>query len=94
MSDETKMGGWAPWSFPVDGEALKVFEEVQSHLLGVKYAPFAVTSQLVAGKNWAFLAGATVVVPNGPQSIKLVHVYQPLNGPLHLTQVKDLPVTY
>jgi len=93
MSDETKIGGWGSWSFPVTEEALKVFEDVQSHLLGVKYTPFAVASQPVAGRNWAFLAGAKVVAPHGPQSVKVIHVYQSLQGPVHITQIKDVPAT-
>jgi len=88
--EETQAGEWTGFTFPVKDEDLEVFEKVTSQLIGVRYTPFAVASQLVSGKNYCFIAGGEAVMPVAPQSVAQIYVYLPLKGDPHITEIKRL----
>lgn len=88
----TTVGGWTPFSFELNQEVKKVFEEAVQGLLGVKYTPFAVATQVVAGLNYSFLSQAQVVSPTAPLRVVKLHIYQPLpgQGNPHVTQIIEI----
>jgi len=88
----TTAGGWTPFSFELNTEAKTVFNEAVGSLLGVKYTPFAVATQVVAGVNYSFLSQAQVVAPGAPLRVVKIHVYQPLpgQGAPHVTQIIEI----
>jgi len=84
---ESIVGGWTAWQSPVSGDALQVFEFVIKHLIGVHYTPVAYATQVVAGTNYAFLALSKPVVPEPVESVVILHVFKPLKGDPHITQI-------
>ncbi len=91
MSESTagsvNLGGWSNWQFPLDQNAQKVFDRVQSQLLGVRYTPWAFATQVVNGMNYAFVCGAQVVAPNTHQSVVLLEAYVPAGGEPHVSRI-------
>jgi hypothetical protein len=78
--DETRPGGWTPYSCNVSADARKSFDAALEGIVGVAYHPIAVASQLVAGMNYGFFCNAKVVVPNAENFAAVVYIYQPLPG--------------
>lgn len=58
--DEQLAGGWSTYQ-ALDSVAKKVFDEAVKDILGVKYTPFCVSEQVVAGKNYCFLCLSVTV---------------------------------
>lgn len=62
-------------------EAKAAFKKATKGLLGVKYQPIAVLgTQLVAGTNYAILVRSTVVSPDAQPEIKVMYIYEDLQG--------------
>ncbi|WCM92394.1 hypothetical protein M5C99_18860 [Acidovorax sp. NCPPB 2350] len=89
MSNNSIPGGWTAFNFDLTPEAKKVFTEAVN-LVGVTYTPFAFATQVVAGTNYSFLAKAQTVVPNAQTRVVKLHIYQPLQGQPHITQIIDI----
>ena len=86
MSSE-RLGGWSPWSFALSEEAKKVFEKALTGLLGVDYTPLSVATQIVSGKNYCFLCKGVIVVPESPEIVAKIYIYQPFEGDPHITDI-------
>ncbi|MDX2000376.1 MAG: hypothetical protein SF066_21860 [Thermoanaerobaculia bacterium] len=80
-------GVWSHWQFPLDKSAQTVFEKVQNHLLGVRYTPWAVATQVVNGMNYAFVCGAQAVAPDTSKSVVLLEAYVPPGGEPHVPRI-------
>ncbi|BCS52694.1 hypothetical protein [Geobacter sp. SVR] len=61
-------------------QAAAVFSAATKHLLGVRYAPVAVASPVVAGINYAFFCNGSVVYPGGPNEAFIIKIYAPPQG--------------
>ncbi|WP_114153563.1 hypothetical protein [Chromobacterium haemolyticum] len=87
---EQLLGGWSGFR-PVDEKDRKVFHQATEGLLGVKYVPLVVSTQVVAGENYIFLASAEVVYPGAQPHLVAVYIYQPLGGkPPHVTRIENV----
>ena len=73
-------GGWSGWNFEITSKEKLVFEEALKGLLGVRYRPLAVATQVVAGLNYAFLSEGTGVYPEAQTNVFVIHIYAPLPG--------------
>lgn len=82
-------GGWTIFRKP-DEDDMKVFEEAMNGLLGVKYTPLLVKSQIVSGKNYKFICNATPVVPEPEEFSAIVSIFKPLDGAAVLTGISKL----
>ena len=91
---EPMLGGWTvSQNNEVTEEMKAVFDEATEKLLGVDYEAIAfLGSQVVAGTNYCFLCRATVVVPNAMPLLKLVYIYQDLEGNVSVTNIQDLDI--
>jgi len=88
-------GGWSNFNFTLTPAAEHVFHEVTGRLLGVKYTPLAFATQVVAGTHYSFLAESQVVVPNAPEGVVVIHVFQPLGGGTpYITKITEVPPGY
>lgn len=72
-------GGYTKFRI-VDEDAKQIFEKALNGLVGVKYEPFAVSSQVVAGVNYIFLCNATAATNPPNKFTAAIKVFQPLNG--------------
>lgn len=78
-------GGWTPYHnlTPADKQ---VFDEALKGLLGVKYTPQTVSTQVVAGTNYRFKSLASL-----PQADvvweAIVEIFKPLNGNPYVTGI-------
>jgi hypothetical protein len=84
------VGGWSSFNFEITSEQRKVFDQAVGGLLGVKYTPLAVATQVVAGTNYCYLCKAQPVYPKAQEYAAEVFIYQPLQGDPHVTQIKRL----
>lgn len=76
---DIKYGGWTNNRELTDQDKA-LFDKVMSHLLGVKYTPLRVSTQIVAGTNYRFLCEAQTVTLHPCEYHVLVYIFQPLPG--------------
>lgn len=86
----TMAGTWTAWNFTITPEAQHVFNEAFKGFVGVHYTPLAFATQLVAGMNYAFLCKGKAVYPNAPETANVIHIYKPLQGQPHITQITTI----
>lgn len=83
-------GSWSGFRLLTENDR-KVFHQATEGLLGVKYVPLAVSTQIVAGENFIFLSSAEVVHPSAQPHLVAVYVYQPLGGkPPYVTRIENI----
>ena len=87
-------GGWTPAADPAVTDDLRaVFDGATEGLVGVSYVPVAyLGSQVVAGINHAFLAQATIVMPNAEPYYVIVYVYEDLQGHAEVMNIANFDV--
>jgi hypothetical protein len=86
MSNQN-LGGWTTYSDEISAEAKKIFDTALGSLLGVKYTPLSVASQVVAGTNYSFFCNAQGAYLNAPNNGAIVSIFNPLDGTPHVTQI-------
>ncbi len=96
-SAETLSGGWTPSSDPAVTEELKaLFDKGTETLTGVSYIPVAyLGSQVVAGKNHAFLCQAVTAYPGSLEmapAYAMVYLYEDLSGNVSILSIADFDV--
>lgn len=84
------VGGWTDFNYDLSAEAKAVLTEGLGGLVGVKYVPSAVATQVVAGTNYCFLCTGTGTSLPGPSFPVLVYVHKPLSGAAHLTEIRHI----
>lgn len=91
---EAVSGGWANTEDPaITEEQRAIFEKALAELVGVNYVPIAcLGTQVVAGRNYCFLAQATVVYPDALPKYVLIYVYADLQGNAQIMNIADMPV--
>jgi len=90
MSQSITPGGYSAFE-KLTAETEKVFHEALSHLIGVKYVPLLVSTQVVAGTNFLYICNATPVYPNAATYGVEVLIFRPLQGSPHVISIKRLP---
>ena len=95
IENTTLKGGWVitegDTSIEKHPDALAAFEKATAGYVGVKFTPVALlATQLVSGKNYAILCKATPATQNPITTLKVVIVYEDLNGNATITGVKDV----
>ncbi|WP_036877759.1 hypothetical protein [Xylanibacter oryzae] len=84
-------GGWSQFRSPTKDEET-LFKEVMGVILGVRYNPIVVASQVVNGTNYCFICRA-IVVTNPPFEYNvMVYIYKPLEagGKPYCTDIKRI----
>lgn len=89
-SQENLSGGWNAFSSKIDAQAQQAFDEGFKGFVGMKYTAVAVSHQVVAGMNYRFFCNTTLVSPAGINGAAIVSIYKPLNGPAHITGIKQV----
>ncbi|MWB96355.1 hypothetical protein GON26_18485 [Flavobacterium sp. GA093] len=84
-NNETILGSWSVYNI-LTAEDLAIFKGALEGLLGVKYNPTAVSTQIVAGTNYRFRATATVNLSGLTYEV-IVEIYKPLSGRPHLVSI-------
>lgn len=90
MDTKTIVGGWTDFDFTISADAKDVLHAVMGKLLGVRYVPVAVATQVVSGTNYCFLCEATGVFPGACTSLVEIYVHRPLKGDPHLSSIKPV----
>lgn len=80
-------GGWSAFDYEITGVAKEVLKEALEGFVGATYTPSAFATQIVAGTNYCFLCTGQIVAPNAPRFPALVHVFKPLNGKAHISEI-------
>lgn len=79
--------GWSTYSDEISAEAKKIFDTALGSLLGMKYTPLSVASQVAAGTNYSFFCNAQAAYVNAPVNGVIVSICDPLEGAPHVTQI-------
>ncbi len=89
-----RAGGWTSAADPAVTDDLRaVFDSATGGLVGVSYVPVAyLGSQVVAGTNHAFLAQATIVMPNAEPYYVIVYIYEDLAGNAEVMNIAEFDV--
>ena len=85
-------GGWAAAEEPaVTDERLALFDKAMAGLVGVDYTPLVyLGSQVVAGRNHAFLCQAQVVYPDAQPYFAIVYIYEALDGACEILSIAPI----
>jgi len=86
--DQTLLGGWTPYH-DLSTEDKKVFDEATHNLLGVKYTPKKVSTQLVNGTNYRFMCSASMPPSNAVWEA-IISIYKPLTGAPYITGIQRI----
>ena len=92
------MGGWTPSEDPTVTEELKaLFEKGTETLTGIDYIPVAyLGSQVVAGRNHAFLCKAVTAYPGTELEVSpayaMVYLYEDLSGNVSILSIADFDI--
>lgn len=89
VQDETVLGGWSAWK-PLDSESREVFDEATKGLLGVKYSPKEVSTQVVAGMNYRYKCSAAVMSKEHDTYNVLMEIFKPLTGDAIITGIERI----
>lgn len=84
------VGGWTSFNFTLTPKAKEIFNAALKGFVGVAYTPLAFATQVVAGTNWCFLAKGTVPAPGAPELAVLLYIFEPLEGPPHITEIERI----
>jgi hypothetical protein len=84
------VGGYGPFE-PLDAKTKDIFAKALTGLTGVGYTPLIVATQVVAGTNYLYMCNGHVVAPDAPSYPVEVIIFQPLNGPPHISSFKRVP---
>ena len=84
------IGAYGPFE-PLNSKTKDVFERATKGLLGVSYTPLIVSTQVVAGTNYLYMCNARAVYPGAtPHPVEVI-IFEPLEGPPHITSVTSIP---
>lgn len=82
-------GGWTPFRGLTPKDML-IFDEATKNIMGVKYTPRSVSTQVVEGVNYNFLCDSKIMSPNAEIQKMMVYIYQPLQGAPEVTSIIPL----
>jgi hypothetical protein len=86
--EKSLSGGWTSFNCQITKEASQVFEAAFKSFVGISYSPVAFATQVVSGTNYSFFCNAKAGYPNAPNQAAIVDIYQPLDGPVHITGIR------
>jgi len=89
INEKSPPGGYTA-NRAITKEELAMFQKVMKDLLGVKYEPTLVATQVVAGTNYRFTAKATPVVPKAKSKTVYVYIFKSLEGTAELVKIEDI----
>ena len=86
-----KVGGWQAAEDPtITEERQALLDKALKNLVGVNYVPVAyLGSQVVAGRNHAFLCQGTTVYPGAEPEWKILYLYEDLQGNVTVMNIAD-----
>jgi hypothetical protein len=87
---EAMVGAYGAFQ-PVDSKTKDIFERALKGHLGVGYTPLIVSTQVVAGTNYLYMCNGQVVSPGAQPFPAEVIIFDPLEGPPHITSIKRIP---
>lgn len=83
-------GGYTPYTCTISNEAKEAFGEAVRKLLGVRYFPVAVATQVVSGTNYKFFCNTEAVTVRPLYGAAILTIYAPLKGDAHITHIQTL----
>jgi hypothetical protein len=82
-------GAFSPYR-ALEAEDKEVFDKVFKGITGAKWTPFAVSTQVVAGTNYRFLCGVSLVTAEPVNKLAVAQIFRSLDG--EVTNKGDLEV--
>lgn len=83
-------GAWSEFSCDLSPSDLAVFEAAMKGLMGVRYEPVAVATQVVAAINYDFFCNARVVYPGATNESAMVRILNPATGEPHIVSINRI----
>lgn len=85
----TMLGEWTVHD-SITEQDLQIFNNAVKGLVGVKYEPTMVATQMVNGTNYCFISKSAIVTLNPHEGISKVTIYKPLQGDAVLTGIESI----
>ena len=82
-------GGWTVHD-TITTENLEMFNNAVKGLVGVKYEPIKVATQIVNGTNYCFICKSTLINQDPREGIAKILIYKPLQGDAVLTGIESI----
>lgn len=84
------VGGWSPFTPPTSAQ-IDVLDKAVSGMIGATYTPLLVSTQLVNGTNYNFIAQKTVITGTQTcQTLVIIKVYETLDGEVTLSSITPI----
>ncbi|MDE1465827.1 hypothetical protein [Spartinivicinus poritis] len=83
-------GGWTLYRTNLSRDDYSVFFQAMSGFTGVKYTPFAVSTQVVAGTNYKFICNGESIHPDVAPTAVIIKVHRPLHGEPEVLSINDI----
>ena len=83
-------GAYSAYTCKISKDAEKSFKKALEGIIGVSYSPVAVAQQVVAGINYKFFCNTKAAVRYPLYGAAIVTIYQPLDGPAHVTNIEEI----
>ncbi len=84
------LGAYSPYTCEITKEARAAFDQAMKDIIGVKYSPVAVSSQVVSGMNYKFFCNTEASTLYPRLGAAIVSIYAPLKGDAHITHIQTL----
>jgi hypothetical protein len=83
----TVTGAWTPFRTEISKEEIELFKKVTDPLLGAKYSPVAVATQVVNEINYRFFCNSKAVYANAINDASMVFIYKPSEGEPYIISI-------
>jgi len=91
MSEQTnKLGAFSPYSSEISKASKSAFDEAMKGIVGVRYAPVAVSHQVVSGTNYHFFCNTESTTRQPVIGAAIVSIYKPLEGSAIINNIKEI----
>lgn len=85
------LGGFTSFR-EITKEEISLFEKAMNGLVGVRYTPLAVATQVVNGINYSYLCDSMVVVPGAVNYNALVIIHKAMDGKTSIMEIKKVKI--
>ena len=84
------VGAFSPYTCEISEEARIAFDQAMDGIVGVRYEPVAVSTQVVSGMNYKFFCNTEAATIRPINGAAIVSIYAPQGSPAHVTHIQPV----
>lgn len=86
----TMAGGWSPFNTHLTPDEMQVFNQATAGMVGAKYEPIAVSTQVVNGINYKFFCNSNKATMSSPNEGAIVEIHSDPNQQAKITEIVNV----